>query len=327
MEEDAVDTNNNPSRQGNSYPVYLEQHNLQHLSLQENPMPQQLQAQVIQVQQPMIHAYQPGPMAHQQYVAPPTAPEFAEDSFWEKDGLVLIFQCTNIGNASVYMGATRTNVKDAARIPNYLMRNKAAIKMKAIELFKTHRIQTQWGVAADEKMSVDDFGISFMAASLTQEAYKANANRRNEGPILMYFVPHFLREWVFTGTPRPDGTPNRGHVVNVYLTCNSKGTRYNAVVEAGAKKAEEEELQRADPSYRGGKRPNLEMRELFRLKREREAEQERELKEGLLRSQQKVLDRLDRVEAAAVHINNPALPRTAPQWVPTSTIRLPDDDE
>ena len=247
--------------------VYLEPQQFQNMSLQDGVNANS--AEYRPQPQPLPHL--PPPLQNYDQ-PPPRAISFADETFWAKEGMILNFMCTNIGNASIFMGATRTNVRDPGRIPAFIEKNKQNIKLKAIELYKHYRIEVSWGTAAADEMGLDDYGISFNAGSLSMEGYASNPQRRNEGPLFYFYIPGFLREWIFAGPPRADGSPNRAHVVNVYLTCNHRNVRYHAVLDAARKQAQEERQREADPRP-GNKR--------FRIPDEEFRAQKRQEKEAL----------------------------------------------
>jgi len=238
----------------------------------------------------------------------------------EKDGFLIQFVAPAINGMSEHIGAVRTNIKTAARIPAYLYENRNFIKARGVEMMRQHQIETQYGNGADEELTINDFSMTYSVRSLTALGKEngATVNNKRDGPVYFLYVPQYVEEWVLPGPPRRDGSANRGFVVNVYLNVLSKMQRYNSTVERG--------LEAKETGYPGGapgakrRAPQSEMSEFWRKKREEENEKRLEI-------ERQMVAELKKVRAEAIIRGNPALPTSSMAWPPQSRHQIPDGQD
>jgi hypothetical protein len=105
---------------------------------------------------------------------------------------------------------------DIRQVPAYLIRNQDLIKQKGMEFLERHLIDTTCATGAGETLSVDDFGVKFMIASLSEEGRMfCTSVGKNEAPMGFCLIPGFIKE-AFTGMD-DQGNDVYSHVVNVYI--------------------------------------------------------------------------------------------------------------
>jgi hypothetical protein len=109
----------------------------------------------------------------------------------------------------------RIQLQDIAKVPQYLSKNKSIILQWGASFLVQHLLDTQCPAAANERITHEDFSISFSVASLSYEGRRLNPMGRSEGP-LHYCVHPGLLQPAKLGM-LADGSPDETHVINVYV--------------------------------------------------------------------------------------------------------------
>ena len=138
-----------------------------------------------------------------------------DESFFHKKGAVLQFINNNCPGATSLIGGLRLGLEDVRKVPAYLEKNSDRLKHFAIKCLDRHIKINQCCVGAGEKLSIDDYGISFSLATVSERAALLNHSKRQEGQLFYCLFPGLL-EPVFLGL-NPDGTNDFAHVFNVFI--------------------------------------------------------------------------------------------------------------
>ena len=140
---------------------------------------------------------------------------FLDESFFTKKGVVLQFINNNCPGATSLIGGLRLGLEDIRKAPAYLEKNSDRLKHFAIKCLDRHIKVNQCCVGAGEKLTIDDYGISFSLATVSARAALLNHSKRQEGQLFYCLFPGLL-EPVFLGL-NPDNTNDFAHVINVFV--------------------------------------------------------------------------------------------------------------
>ena len=140
---------------------------------------------------------------------------FLDESFFHKKGAVLQFVNNNCPGATSLIGGLRLGLEDIRKVPAYLEKNSDRIKHFAIKCLDRHIKTNQCCVGAGEKLTYDDYGISFSLATVSARAALLNHSKRQEGQLFYCLFPGLL-EPVFLGI-NPDMSNDFAHVINVFI--------------------------------------------------------------------------------------------------------------
>ena len=178
--------------------------------------------------------------------------EFYDLEVVMKNGIVLQYINTNHTGATCMIGATRIGAVDPRRIPIYLSRNLSTIRQHAVSVLRTHFRHTLCSTGVLEKLSPEDYSISFSWASVTEAGRQLHPFGKSDLPLCYAGMDQLVSPiWLSQSDPHPT------YVVNVYIQLLEANRRSPAVVA----KAREEEAQRAEiakrPQKHPGKGPNF----------------------------------------------------------------------
>lgn len=93
--------------------------------------------------------------------------EFYDKEVVQKKGVVFQYINSNSTGASTAVGVTRINVTDPRKVPQYISRNLTTIRQHAVAALQNHMRLTLCATGILEKLTHEDFSISFSWASLT----------------------------------------------------------------------------------------------------------------------------------------------------------------
>lgn len=177
--------------------------------------------------------------------------EFYDLEVVVKNGIVLQYINTNHTGATCMIGATRIGAVDPRRIPIYLSRNLSTIRQHAVSVLRTHFRHTLCSTGVLEKLSPDDYSISFSWASVTEAGRQLHPFGKSDLPLCYAGMDQLVSPvWLSQSDPHPT------YVVNVYIQLLEANRRSPAVVA----KAREEEAMKAEiakrPQKHPGKGPN-----------------------------------------------------------------------
>ena len=145
--------------------------------------------------------------------------EYVDDSFHEKQGMVIQFLNGSCPGATTVIGGIRTNLMDIRKAPLYLSHNKALIKHHASRFLLDHWRDLNYGMGSTETITVDDFGVTFTLASLSPTGCKWNPLQRMEGPLFFCHLPALVMpQTVIHSDWNTQVEEVAVHVINAYIT-------------------------------------------------------------------------------------------------------------
>jgi hypothetical protein len=201
------------------------------LLLEDNPLPD---AAVARAQPDGCRMPQPQPFSFpkpEDYVC-----SYISDDVYKSRGTLLQFINQNCADAANVIGGVRIPVADACVLPAYLDRYRAIVKQHAIRHLTRHLVETQNSAGAGENLCPDDYGMSYMLASVSKAGRTLPPSGRSEGPLIYCMYPKLI-----SPVPlyvNPDGSIEKVHVVNVYIHLYDANRRRRAVLDR-ARRAEE----------------------------------------------------------------------------------------
>ena len=166
--------------------------------------------------------------------------EYVCSTMYKHTGVILQFVSNmGIGSSSI-IGGIRLKLGDISQVPAYLSRYKQQVKQQAVRQLHRHMLDTQCAMGLGEVLTLDDYGISFMAASLTQRGYSLHPFERNEGPLFFCLFPGLVEPAVLRYDE--NGPAESAYIINVYINLLEPSKRRTVV----AKRIHEEEQYRKE---------------------------------------------------------------------------------
>ena len=141
--------------------------------------------------------------------------EFVHSSMVTKTGVMVNFINHNCPDAATVIGGIRLRSDEIARIPAIIARHFQSIKLQAAFYLRQHLNRSQSALAAVEEVTVDDFSLSFMLASVSEIGRSLHPTNRNEGPLHFSMFPKLCKLTPLGITQ--DGEPVGCYVVNAYI--------------------------------------------------------------------------------------------------------------
>ena len=173
--------------------------------------------------------------------------EFYDLEVVVKNGIVLQYINTNHTGATCMIGATRIGAVDPRRIPIYLSRNISMIRQHAVSVLRTHFKHTLCSTGVLEKLSPDDYSISFSWASVTEAGRQLHPFGKSDLPLCYAGMDQLVSPiWLCQSDPHPT------YVVNVYIQLLEQNRRAPTVIA----KAREEDQLKAEIAKRPQRIPN-----------------------------------------------------------------------
>ena len=167
--------------------------------------------------------------------------EFYDLEMATKKGVVLQYINNNAAGSACMIGSTRINIVDPRKVPLYLARNMSIIRQHAVSTLKIHFKNTLCAAGALEKLSADDFSISFSWASITDAGRSLNPRGLSELPLGYAAYEYLVAPmWLSRADPGPS------YVVNVHIYLQEPMRRITTVIQ----KAKEEEALKAEHAKR-----------------------------------------------------------------------------
>ena len=153
------------------------------------------------------------------YITPLESSEFACDyidpTIYQKSGVLLQFCNTNASAHATIIGGIRLAVEDIRKVPAYLHRYRMNIKKIAVKALSRHLQDSQCSVGLNESLSMEDYGMTFTVATLSQRARQLNPQGRGEGPLFYCLFPGHLDPTILMANA--DGTYQTQHIINLYI--------------------------------------------------------------------------------------------------------------
>ncbi len=162
--------------------------------------------------------------------------EYVSSDTYNNRGAILQFINQNCADAATIIGGVRIPVGDPLMLPAYLARNRQLVKQYAVHHLTRHLVETQSAAGATECLSLDDYGMTFMLASISKAAKATHPLGRTEGPLLWCMYPRLNTP--VTLYTNIDGTLEKAHIINVYVHLYDSNRRHRAII-SRAVKAEE----------------------------------------------------------------------------------------
>jgi hypothetical protein len=113
------------------------------------------------------------------------------------------------------IGGVRIQLQDITKVPQYLSKNKSIILQWGASFLVQHLLDSQCPAAANERITHEDFSISFSVTSLSDEGCRLNPMGRNKGPLHHCVHPGLLQPAKLGILA--DGSPDEAHVINIYV--------------------------------------------------------------------------------------------------------------
>ncbi len=162
--------------------------------------------------------------------------DFIHTSMVTKTGVMINFINHNCPDSATVIGGIRLRSDEIARIPAIIARHFTSIKTQAAHFLQKHLNRCQSALGITETITVDDFSLSFMLASVSDIGKSLHPTNRNEGPLHFCLFPKLCQL-------TPIGITQEGdvidcYVINAYIHLMDAARRKNAVLK---RKHEEDE--------------------------------------------------------------------------------------
>ena len=154
-----------------------------------------------------------------EYIPPLDIVDFACDhidpSIYNKKGVILQVCNTNASAHATVIGGIRLALTDIRKVPAYLQRYRPNIKKVAVRILQRHLQESQCSAGLHETLTLDDYGMTFTVATLSDKARQFNPQGRSEAPLFFCVLPAMLEPTVIS--TNEDGTYETGHLLNLYI--------------------------------------------------------------------------------------------------------------
>lgn len=153
---------------------------------------------------------------------------YIHPTMYECSGIIINFINHAGSDMCSVIGGVRLSISEIAQLPEYLVANEGKVKTHAVSQLQTHLVRCQSALGLNEKLTLDDFSLTFTIASITEEAALLNPNSRSEGPMWMCHFPSFTRMIQLDSTP---GEEDYAYVVNGYINLVHQNQRRRLVAQ------------------------------------------------------------------------------------------------
>ncbi len=163
--------------------------------------------------------------------------EFIHSSMLTQSGTIIQFVNSQAmhGVAEVF-GGIRIALVDPNKIPGYLDRHKLIIKKHAMVQLMAHFKRANHPAGLGERITDEDFGMTFTWASLSSQGKRAIPSNRKEGPIFYGIFPYMIEP---VNVTRDLSRPEWVHVINCNINLVHQSGRRNYLSKQLAKKMNE----------------------------------------------------------------------------------------
>lgn len=162
--------------------------------------------------------------------------DYVSSEIYRNRGPVLQFINQNCADAATIIGGVRLPSMDVRLIPAYLARNRQLVKAHAVRQLTRHLVETQSAAGANESLCLDDYGMTYMLATISKTARAHHPLARQEGPLMYCMFPRMNSP--ATLFVNADGSPEKVHIINVYVHLYDVNRRRRAIIERAAKAEE-----------------------------------------------------------------------------------------
>ncbi len=158
--------------------------------------------------------------------------DLVDHSFLTKKGVMVQFINTNCTGCSPVFGGIRLGLKDIRKVPAYLSKYKRLIKQHAVKALTQHLQDMQCSLGAGELINIDEFGMTFTVASVTNIGALMNPGRRQEGPLFFCHFPALVEPIILAHEDWETGAEREAvYVVNCYIHLLPNHQRRNTVLQ------------------------------------------------------------------------------------------------
>ena len=162
--------------------------------------------------------------------------DYVSSEIYRNRGPLLQFINQNCADAATIIGGARLPSMDVRLIPAYLARNRQLVKAHAVRQLNRHLIETQSAAGANESLCPDDYGMTYMLATISKAARAHHPLARQEGPLFYCMYPRMNSP--ATLFINADGSAEKVHIINVYVHLYDVNRRRRAILERAAKAEE-----------------------------------------------------------------------------------------
>ncbi len=154
-----------------------------------------------------------------------------DDSLHDKRGIIIQFLNSGCPGTFPVIGGLRINLEDIRQVPLYLHQNKALIKQHGVRVLMNHWRDLNYGLGSTELLTVDDFGIVFTVASVSQNAIRLNPQQRTEGPLFYCHLPGLVEPQIVIHSDWAINMEGQAvHLINAYITLISPHQRRTLMI-------------------------------------------------------------------------------------------------
>ena len=184
--------------------------------------------------------------------------KFIHPSLMSDGNLVIQFVNQNCYDSATIIGGMKGKVMDPSRIPAYLAQHEGTIKTTGIYYLQQHLRDNQSPIGLNESLTLDDYSISFMAASLSPRGSQMHPGGRNEGPLFYFLFDGLIDDVSLKYAPLDQENP-RAYFVNAYIHLVDAAKRRNAI----SKKQKDDKSDSANQA----KKPKMTMTQMGTVRR------------------------------------------------------------
>lgn len=184
--------------------------------------------------------------------------DIVDPSLRGNDGIIIQFVNTNCLDSASIIGAVRTPVRELSGFPAYLSQHRPMIKVHAVAALQRHLISCQSPTGAGETdLTIDDFSLSFMVASVSDDCARLNPSGRREAGMWICAYPWLAKQVdLDLIDPLDSESPNRTYVVNCYVHLLDQNRRRRFALQKAKEEGEKEKRKIAVPAAKQQKQGN-----------------------------------------------------------------------
>ena len=187
--------------------------------------------------------------------------EQIDPTIYTKRGIILQMCNTNASAHATVIGGIRLALEDIRKVPAYLHKYRSNIKKITVRTLNRHLQESQCSVGLHETLSLDDYGMTFTVATLSQRGRQMNPQNRSEAPLFYCLLQGLLEPVVLTANE--DGTYQTGHIINLYIHLLPAHHRRVVLAQKNTEKGEIEATaegpsnKKSRPAYEATPRPQV----------------------------------------------------------------------
>ena len=157
--------------------------------------------------------------------------QLVDDSIHNKRGIIIQFINSGCPGTFPVIGGVRINLEDIRMIPQYLHQNQALIKQHGARILLEHWKAINFGLGSLENLTIEDFGLVFTVASVSNNAIRLNPNQRTEGPLFYCHLPAMVFPQTIINADWATSTEEYAvHIINAYITLIAPHQRRSVMI-------------------------------------------------------------------------------------------------